>query len=122
MYNKRAIGINGEKIASAYVKKMGLTILETNYRQKTGEIDIIAAKNNLIAFIEVKIRQTHQYGHPEEAIDRKKKRRMIRTAKYYLVTHNLYDKQVVRFDVLAIQGKESSYDIEYFENAFREER
>ncbi len=122
MYNKRAIGINGEKIASAYVKKMGLTILETNYRQKMGEIDIIAAKNNLIAFIEVKIRQTYQYGHPEEAVDRKKKRRIIRTAKYYLVTHNLYDKRVVRFDVLAIQRKGSSYEIEYFENAFREER
>jgi len=120
--NRRAIGIDGEKRAILFLKKQGFRILKANYRSRVGEIDIIATRNDLIAFIEVKTRQSNDYGYPEEAVNRKKMRRIIKAAKYYLVTHDLYDKKDVRFDVLSLIRKKTSFEIEYFENAFREER
>ena len=49
-------------------------------------------------------------------------KKIIRTAQHYLVTNNLYDKVNVRFDILSLVIKDTSFDVEYFENAFREER
>ncbi len=122
MLDRRAIGRDGEKRALTFLKKRGFAILATNYRFKTGEIDIIAQKRGLIAFIEVKTRLSTRYGYPEEAIDKKRQRRMIQTAKHFLISKNLYDKKEIRFDVLALLRKADGYTIEYFENAFREER
>jgi putative endonuclease len=122
MRDKRAIGHDGEQRALAFLKKRGFSILATNYRFRTGEIDIIARRNNLIAFIEVKTRLSTRYGYPEEAIDRRRAKRMIQTAKHFLVAKKLYDKTDVRFDVLALLRKDDSFRIEYFENALREER
>ncbi|TES92484.1 MAG: YraN family protein [Candidatus Cloacimonadota bacterium] len=122
MLNRRAIGSDGEKRAVTFLKKQGFSIHKTNYRSKVGEIDIIATKNDLIAFIEVKTRQSDNFGRPEEAVNRKKQRRIIRAAKYYLITNDLYDKIDVRFDVLSLTRKKSVFEIEYFENAFREEK
>ena len=122
MLNRRTIGSDGEKRAVIFLKKQGFRIHKTNYRSKVGEIDIIATKSDLIAFIEVKTRQSDDFGRPEEAVNRKKQRRIIRAAKYYLITNDLYDKIDVRFDVLSLTRKKSVFEIEYFENAFREEK
>ena len=122
MTNRKKLGSEGEQIALTFIKKRGFKILSTNYRSPVGEVDIIAAKKNLISFIEVKTRQSSHFGHPEEAIRRKKMKRIIRTAQHYLVTHNLYDKVTVRFDVLSLVKKDASFDVEYFKNAFRDER
>lgn len=122
MLNRKAIGSDGEKKAIVFLENQGFRILERNYRSKVGEIDIIALRDSLISFVEVKTRRSNDYGSPEEAVNKKKRRRIIRAAKYYLISHNLYDKKDVRFDVLALTRKKSSFEIEYFENAFREER
>ncbi len=123
MPDKRTIGLDGEQRALEFLKKRGFAILVTNYRSRVGEIDIVAQKKNLIAFIEVKTRLSTRYGYPEEAVDRKKARRIIKAAKHFLISKKLYDKTDVRFDVLALLRKSTaSFEIEYFENAFREER
>ncbi len=122
MINRKTVGDKGEKTAVIFLKKRGFSILETNYRTRLGEIDIIACRKNLIAFVEVKTRQSSGYGNPEEAVDKRKRKKIIKTAKYYLVSKNLYDKQDVRFDVLSIKKNRQDADIQYFENAFREER
>jgi len=122
MINRKAIGDKGEKRALIFLVEQGFNILETNYRSKVGEIDIIAGRKNLIAFIEVKTRQSSRFGNPEEAVNRKKMRKIIKTAKYYLLVNNLYDKSDVRFDVLSIKEYKQDVKIEYFENAFREEK
>lgn len=122
MPDRRATGKDGEQRALAFLKRRGFTILTTNYRFKTGEIDIIARKKALIAFIEVKTRLSTRYGYPEEAINKRRQRRMIQTAKHFLVSNKLYDKMDIRFDVLALLRNDTSFKIEYFENAFREER
>jgi len=122
MINRKAIGDKGEKRALIFLVEQGFNILERNYRSKVGEIDIIAGRKNLIAFIEVKTRQSSRFGNPEEAVNRKKMRKIIKTAKYYLLVNNLYDKSDVRFDVLSIKEYKQDVEIEYFENAFREEK
>jgi len=122
MLNRRAIGFEGERRAVEFLKTEGFRILKTNYRTKMGEIDIIAKKDDLIAFVEVKTRHSYAYGRPEEAVDRRKRKRIIKAAKYYLIENDLYDKQDIRFDVLSLTTKKSTFEIDYFENAFREER
>jgi putative endonuclease len=122
MVDRKAIGRNGEQRALAFLKGDGFAILETNYQSKTGEIDIIARKRNLIVFVEVKTRLSARYGYPEEAVDRKKAQRMIKTAKQFLVSKRLYEKTDIRFDVLAVLKKDAGFEIEHFKNAFRDER
>lgn len=122
MLDRRATGQDGEQRALAFLREKGFAILATNYRSRVGEIDIIARKRNLIAFIEVKTRLSARYGYPEEAIDKKKARRMIQTAKQFLVSRRLFEKTDIRFDVLAVLRKENGFEIEHFTNAFREER
>lgn len=122
MLDRRAIGHDGEQRALAFLQEKGFSILETNYRSKAGEIDIIARKKSLIVFIEVKTRLSARYGYPEEAVDRKKARRMVRTAKQFLLSKRLYEKTDVRFDVLAVLRKGEGFEIEHYENAIRDER
>jgi putative endonuclease len=122
MRNRKILGTEGEQIALSFIKNRGYTILAKNYRSPVGEIDIIARKKDLVSFIEVKTRQSSHFGHPEEAVQRKKMRRIIRTAQHYLVVHNLYDKVEIRFDVLSLVKKDTTFTVEYFENAFREEK
>jgi putative endonuclease len=122
MPDRRAIGIDGEQRALAFLRKQGYAILETNYRSKSGEIDIIARKKDLIAFVEVKTRLSARYGYPEEAVNRRKARRIIRTAQHYLASKRLVDKTDISFDVLAVLKKSGGFAIEHFKNVLREER
>ena len=67
MFYKKALGQEGEKIAIKYLQRLGYTIIEENFRCKSGEIDIIAKEDNEIIFIEVKTRTSNRYGEPIEA-------------------------------------------------------
>lgn len=65
-------GKTGEKLAADWLEKKGFTILEKNWRHKRLEVDIIAEKDNLLHFIEVKSRSSQNYGLPEESVSLKK--------------------------------------------------
>lgn len=106
-------GNKGEEIASNFLKKNKYKILERNYSNKIGEIDIIAEKNGVIVFVEVKERETLTFGRPVEAVDGRKQNKIRRTAEVYLMSKrkNWVD---VRFDVVEILGDE----INQIENAF----
>ena len=109
--NRRAFGAEGESAACAYLKKKGWTIVETNVRRGRGEIDIIARKRGLTAFIEVKRRSSLRYGQPAEAVNREKQRRIASAAALYMQENGL---EKVRFDVIEILPEE----IRHIENAF----
>ncbi len=81
---RKTIGAEGERFAIEFLRSKGFRILETNFRCKLGEIDIVAHKNSTLHCIEVKTRIGLQKGAPHEAITRSKLRHMIRTAEYYL--------------------------------------
>ena len=89
MYRRHETGRVGEEVACDYVKKLGYEIIEKNYRNKMGEIDIIAKDKNEIVFIEVKTRCQKIYGSPSEAVDRRKKRHIYHVAEFYLIINKL---------------------------------
>lgn len=112
--NKRQIGSDYEHRAAEYLKEKGMTILEMNFRNRGGEIDIIAKDGEYICFIEVKYRTTNQYGSPLEAVDYRKQKQIRKVALYYLMMHGLNEWTPCRFDVIAFEGDE----ITHMENAF----
>ena len=110
---KRERGRAGEETALRYLQEKGAVILARNYTCRAGEIDIIAEIDHFIAFIEVKYRSTALYGTPAEAVDRRKQRRICKTALHYLSKCNTLERDV-RFDVVEI----TPCGINHIESAF----
>ena len=103
MYNKD-LGQQGEQMVESYLTEKGYTILERNYQKKTGEIDLIgkAPGGNEIVFIEVKTRKSGKFGHPEEAVDPRKLKKIEKTALLWLNENSITDT-LWRIDVLALE-------------------
>lgn len=106
-------GFVGESKAREYLENYGYKILTTNFKNKLGEIDIIAKKKGYIVFIEVKARENALYGRPSEFVSRDKQRKVRNTAIAYLKINGLTDCDV-RFDVVEIIGDK----VNLIENAF----
>ncbi len=100
-------------MACNFLQAKGYEIIERNYRYKHGEIDIIAQNKEYLIFVEVKYRSTALFGMPYEAVDYRKKQRIINTSKYYMLTHNILRKSI-RYDVISILQDE----IMHYEDAF----
>ena len=111
---KSELGRHGEDRALAFLTKHRFKILERNYRTRYGEIDLIARDGTTIVFVEVKLRNTDEFGSPLAAVDRYKQQRLRRMAASYLQARGLYDRLPVRFDVLGI----TPTGIEHIKNAF----
>ena len=105
-------GGKGEYSAIKYLENNKYKIVETNYKNKVGEIDIIARQKDCLVFIEVKARQTKQYGLPSEAVDARKQRKIRLVAEGYLI--KCKEIPQCRFDVIEILGDE----INHIQNAF----
>ena len=103
--NKRKFGAEGEAVAQEYLKNEGYKILETNFYTKKGEIDIIATKDKIIVFVEVKTRSNDKFGTPAMAVNYKKKQHIKITAKIFLMLHKLA-KYEIRFDVIEVFASE----------------
>jgi len=118
MLNKRQqFGKESESLAVRYLKKNGYKILEQNYRNKIGEIDIIAKEKGTLVFVEVKARKTHVFGNPKWAVTPKKQRKISMVALYYLkATKQTHVK--ARFDVIALSLAKDNPQIEIIKNAF----
>jgi len=116
MINNKIIGQKGENIAKNYLIKHGYRIIESNFRTKIGEIDIIAKKNKLIVFVEVKTRSNLLFGCPYEAVDYRKQQKIIKTAQYYLLQNKHLSIQY-RFDIIEVFANQN-YRINHIENAF----
>ncbi len=113
------IGSIGEQLAVDYLKNKGYYILDRNYRTKLGELDIVAKKNNLIVFIEVKTRTSDKFGVPSEAVNYKKQKTIQKLSQQYILNKNLYDDcWLYRFDVIEVRIKDKKYKVEHIENGF----
>jgi putative endonuclease len=113
------LGKAGEREAARYLKRRGFLIVAQGDRARLGEIDIVAVERRTIVFVEVKTRSSHDAGHPADAIDRTKQRRLTRAARGYLKRHDL-EENPARFDVVAITWPDVKKRpvIEHFRNAF----
>jgi putative endonuclease len=108
-------GQKGENEAARYLLGQQYTILHRNYRYKRAEIDIIAQKDQLLVFVEVKTRSTNYFGYPEEAVKRRKERMMLLAAEAYIRYHNW--QHDIRFDIIAVTLG-ATPDIYHIEDAF----
>ena len=112
--NKRSLGNKKERLAAEYLKEKGLRIIKYNYRNRFGEIDIIAMDGSTLVFIEVKYRRSAVKGHPEEAVNAIKARKICQVADHYRVYAKVESQVQIRFDVVAIEAD----DIRWYKNAF----
>ena len=104
--NKRQTGTSYERKAEEYLIEKGYTILERNFRCRSGELDLIAKDGEYICFVEVKYRATNAYGNPLEAVDYRKQLQIRKVAKFYLMKQKLGEWTPCRFDVIGFCGEE----------------
>ena len=112
---KRQVGDFGEEITAEYLEKNGYRILDSNYSKPFGEIDIIAIKDDLIAFVEVKTRKSDSFAYAAEAVDFYKQQRIRRASQAYLMEKNMSDF-LMTFDIAEVYL--DTRKINYIENAF----
>lgn len=95
------MGKAGEKLASTYLQELGYKILDCNYRQPFGEVDIIAEDDGTLVFVEVKTRVGTSFGPPFESVTARKQRQLSKVALAYIGRHGMADRPA-RFDVVGI--------------------
>ena len=118
MANERlALGARGEAAARVYLQRRGYAIHATNYRCRWGEIDIVAAQDGVLVFVEVRTRRGASFGSPQESITPRKREHLVAAAQHYLQEHGVESHW--RIDLVAIEadGRGAIRRIEQVENA-----
>jgi len=118
LFPEKPLGRRGEDAAARYLKRLGYVIVARGERDNIGELDLVAVDGRTVVFIEVKTRTTHDAGHPADAVDEAKQRRITRLALSYMKRYDLWECQH-RFDVVAVTWPDQGQPtIEHFKNAF----
>lgn len=94
-------GLRGERVAERFLRQKGWKILQRRYRSGHRDIDLIAQRENLVAFVEVKARMGAEFGDPVEAVNWKKRNELIRSAVIWIDRHGR-PGEVYRFDVVGV--------------------
>lgn len=116
----KSTGDWGEALVANYLRDHGYALLAAGYRCRFGEIDLIARRQGVLCFVEVKLRSNLKHGLPREFVTAAKQEKLRTTAQHYLSTHEL--DVPVRFDVAEVytdaEHTAQHTRIEYIENAF----
>jgi len=115
--SKKTLGDKGESFVAQWLKDKNFKIIAQNYKAKYGEIDIIAQKDELLAFIEVKTRNT-KYFPISTVVNYTKQKKIINTAKYFMCQNNIFD-MICRFDIATVLIDLDNIEIKYIKDAFR---
>jgi putative endonuclease len=118
MWDGAKLGLQGERAAERFLRRLGYRIVTRNYLCRQGEIDIVALDGTMIVFVEVKTRTTREHEDPESAVTPDKQRRVILAANIFLrQTHST--GRAARFDIVAITGAPGGeLEVEHFVSAF----
>lgn len=116
MAEHNEIGKQGESVAVEYLLENGYEILERNYQAQKAEIDIIARKGDWLVVVEVKTRTSVDFGNPEDFVDKKKIKLLVKAIDEYVQETDL-DLEI-RFDIIAVLKKGNDFTIEHLEDAF----
>jgi putative endonuclease len=118
MSSTRERGLAVEVRVAEFLESNGLRIIDRNVAAAGGEVDLVALTEqddaSLYVFVEVRSRAADDLGSPLETVDLVKQRRVIRAATAWLVTHDLWERVAVRFDVVGVTGQR----IEWIRGAF----
>lgn len=104
-------GTIGEELGTGYLSQQGYQVLARNWRHAHWEVDIIATKDTVLHFMEIKTRRTKNFGHPEETVGRKKVQNLINAAEQYLFLHPEWQR--IQFNILSILITRGA-PVEYF--------
>ena len=127
MENKNKIfnykkGKEGEEIAREFLKEKGLRLIESNYSNILGEIDIIMSDKDWLVFVEVKLKVGDKYGSPEEMINRNKLAKVRRVAESFLVlekeTAKNFEKYRIDAVCIVLNGDKTVRSIKHYENLY----
>lgn len=114
--NKRQVGAEYEEQAVEYLKSKGYRIIGRNYRNRYGEIDIIAEDGDgVIVYCEIKFRRDNRYGEPIESVDFGKRKKICKAAMQHYIRSGYADEKSCRFDVIGFYGSKS---VKHIKNAF----
>ncbi len=116
--NRQQLGATGEKLARDLLKKKGYKIIDTNFRCREGEIDIITRKKDCLVFVEVRTKTGNSFGSPEESITFGKRDNLIATALTYMSEHqDLPETWRIDFVAVELDPSGKTRRIEIIENA-----
>ena len=116
MNKRQTVGQQGEAMARAYLVKVGYDIITHNWRCAIGELDIVAQKDNVLIFVEVRTRRGHRFGTPEESITPAKQARLVALAETYW-QEMTPEHKAWRIDVVAVRMGAGEPQINHIENA-----
>ncbi len=117
-FQRMELGRRGEDIAAEYLINSGYEIIERNFKNKLGEVDIIAKDKNTLCFIEVKTRRTANFGSPFESVTPRKQHKLLRLAESYLQYKKINNVDI-RFDCVAVFVEEKGDEqVELIKGAF----
>ena len=111
------LGRKGESLAKTFLESLGYEILDENWTHGKAEIDLVAYKDKVIIFAEVKTRTGNAFGEPEDFVDNRKQKLLAEAADEYIY---LMDHQgEVRFDIISVLfDKNANYTLKHIEDAF----
>jgi putative endonuclease len=111
------LGRKGEAMAKAHLEATGYEIMDENWVFGKAEIDLVAYKNSVIIFTEVKTRTGNGFGEPEDFVDARKQRLLVEAADEYIYLMNHQGE--VRFDIISILfDRNSNHTLKHIEDAF----
>jgi len=111
------LGERGERIAEAWLAQRGWRILDRRFRSGHRDLDLVAEREGVVAFVEVKARRGRSFGDPVEAVNWRKQRGLKRSASVWMARFG-GGKQLFRFDVIGVLMDESGVRVRHVENAF----
>jgi putative endonuclease len=114
---KRAVGDAAEQLTVEYLEREGYVIRDRNVLCRRGELDVVAEKGNVLAFVEVRMRATDVWGDPSMTVTRSKQHKVVLAAHEYCQRHRLFAR-VIRFDVASVVGRGREGHVEYIPDAF----
>lgn len=114
--NSQKFGKEAEELAKRHLIDRGYQILESNWRFKKYEIDLIAENTEIIAFVEVKGRSTDSFGQPESFVSPKKQKFLTAAAHAYILEHNI--QKEARFDIVGVLQINNNLTVKHLEAAF----
>jgi putative endonuclease len=115
--DRRAFGSEGEQLVAEHLERSGWTVRDRNVLCRHGELDVVAEKGDVLAFVEVRMRSTAAWGDPSQTVSRAKQRKVVLAATEYCQRHRLFQR-VIRFDVASVVGRGRAGHVELIEDAF----
>ena len=114
---RKTLGRAGEALAADLYHKLGFSIVDRNWRCRSGELDLVVARSDVLVFCEVKTRRSDYFGGPAEAVGYQKQARLRRLAAAWMNEHRPGDVRI-RFDVVAVLIGHSEPEVTHMPDAF----